>query len=227
MRWTWTPRCRPRREAHPVSLVSVRISRGIFLYTSKAQQERIYTIKNNGTKNRTVLVEHPYQSEWTLASPKEAARTDPRRLSVCRAGGRRERAPSLSVVQTRTIEQSISLSSLGGDQVALYVKNPVVSAAVKAALQKLADLQQKVADTVAQRSAKEQRVSDISNDQSRIRANMDRLSQSSDLYKRYVKTLSDEEDELAKLRDDIAKLRDAEGTQRKAVSDYIQTLEVS
>ena len=30
---------------------------------------------------------------------------------------------------------------------------------------------------------------------------MDRLSQSSDLYKRYVKTLTDEEDELAKLRE--------------------------
>jgi predicted nucleic acid-binding Zn-ribbon protein len=103
----------------------------------------------------------------------------------------------------------------------------VVTPAVKAALQKLSDLQQKAADTAAQRALKEQRVSDISNDQSRIRANMDRLSQGSDLYKRYVKTLSDEEDELAKLRDDIAKLRDAETAQRKAVADFIQTLEVS
>jgi hypothetical protein len=98
---------------------------------------------------------------------------------------------------------------------------------VKAALQKLADLQQKAAETAAQRAGKEQRVADISNDQSRIRSNMDRLSQGSDLYKRYVKTLSEEEDELAKLRDDIAKLRDGEAAQRKAVSDYIQTLEVS
>jgi hypothetical protein len=210
----------------PVSLVSVRITRGIFLYTSKAQQERVYTIKNNGAKNRTVLVEHPYQPEWTLAAPKEPLeRTrDAYRFAVPVSAGK---GATLSVVQTRTLEQSISLSNLASDQVSFYMKNPVVSPSVKAALQKLADLQLKAADTAAQRAAKEQRVSDISNDQSRIRANMDRLSQGSDLYKRYVKTLSDEEDELAKLRDDIAKLRDTEAAQHKAVSDYIQTLEVS
>jgi hypothetical protein len=210
----------------PVSLVSVRITRGNFLYTSKAQQERIYTIKNNGTKNRTVLIEHPYQPEWTLTTPKEALeRTrDAYRFAVPVSAGKNA---TLSVVQTRMVEQSIALSSLGSDQVALYIRNSVVTPAVKAALQKLSDLQQKAADTAAQRALKEQRVSDISNDQSRIRANMDRLSQGSDLYKRYVKTLSDEEDELAKLRDDIAKLRDAETAQRKAVADFIQTLEVS
>jgi hypothetical protein len=210
----------------PVSLVSVRITRGIFLYTSKAQQERIYTIKNNGTKNRRVLVEHPYQPEWTLAAPKEPLeRTrDAYRFAVPVSAGK---SASLSVVQTRTLEQSIALSNLASDQVSFYMKNPVVSPAVKAALQKLADLQLKAADSAAQRAGKEQRVSDISNDQSRIRANMDRLSQGSDLYKRYVKTLSDEEDELAKLRDDIARLRDTETAQRKAISDYIQTIEVS
>lgn len=116
--------------------------------------------------------------------------------------------------------------SLGGDQAAQYIRNPVVSQSVKAALQKLAALQQKVADTASRSTLKEQRVSDIGSDQSRIRANMDRLSQSSDLYKRYVKTLSDEEDELAKLRDDIAKLRDLESARRKDVPDCVQTLEV-
>jgi hypothetical protein len=210
----------------PVSLVSVRITRGIFLYTSKAQQERIYTIKSNGTKSRTVLVEHPYQPEWTLTTPKEPLeRTrDAYRFAVPVPA---KKSATLSVVQTRMIEQSIALTNLGSDQVALYIKNPIVSPAVKAALQKLADFQQKAADTAAQRTAKEQRVSEISNDQSRIRANMDRLSQGSDLYKRYVKTLSDEEDELAKLRDDIARLRDTEAAQRKVVADFIQTLEVS
>ncbi len=210
----------------PSSLVSVRISRGIFFYTVKAQAERDYTIKNNGTKNRTVLIEHPYQPEWTLTSPKEALeRTrDVYRFAVPAAAGK---GTMLAVVQTRTVEQSIALSNLGGDQVALYVKNPVVTPAVKAALQKLAGMQAAAAATSAQRASKETRVADIANDQSRIRANMDRLSQSSDLFKRYVKTLSDEEDELVKLRDDIAKLRDQEASQARAIADYIQGLEVS
>src|SRR5208337_3606350 len=84
----------------PVSLVSVRVSRGIFLYTSKAQQERDYAIKNNGAKNRIVLIEHPFQPEWNLDSPKEALeRTrDAYRFAVPVAAGK---SLTLAVVQSR------------------------------------------------------------------------------------------------------------------------------
>jgi hypothetical protein len=210
----------------PLTLVSVKISKGVFYYSNKAQRERVYNIINRGTKNRTVLIEHPYQPEWTLASPKEALeRTrDAYRFSVPVAAGK---SGALSVVETRIVDQSIALSSLGGDQVTFYLKSTVVSQAVKTALQKLVGLQQKVSDTASQRAGKEARVSEIANDQGRIRDNMDRLSQNSDLYKRYVKTLTDEEDELAKLRDDIAKLRDLEASQRRDVSSFVQSLEVS
>ncbi len=212
--------------ASPVSLVSVKISKGIFQYTSKVQQERIYTIRNRGARTRTVLVEHPYQPEWTLTSPKDPLeRTrEAYRFAVPVTSGK---SVTLSVVQTRMLDQSIALSSLSPDQASLYLRNPVVSQAVKNALQKLSALQQKVADTVAQRTLKEARVEDIGNDQSRIRQNMDRLSQSSDLYKRYVKTFSEEEDELMRLRDDIAKLRDQEAAQRRDVVTFIQSVDVS
>jgi hypothetical protein len=208
----------------PVSLVSVKISKGVFFYTSKQQRERVYNAKNRGTRNRTLLVEHPFQPEWTLVTPKEASeRTrDSYRFALPVSAGT---SGSLSVVETRTIEQSVALSSLGGDQAAFYIRSTVVSDAVKKALQKVVALQQKVSDTSTQRAAKEKRVSDISADQDRIRSNMDRLSQSSDLYKRYVKTLTDEEDELAKLRDGIALLRDTEAAQRKDLELFIQTIE--
>jgi hypothetical protein len=209
----------------PVSLVSVKISKGVFYYSNKEQRERIYNIKNRGTKNRTVLVEHPFQPDWTLAAPKEPTeRTrDAYRFTVPVTSGK---MGTLSVVETRMLNQSVALSSLGGDQVAVYVRSQVVSQAVKNALQKLVSLQLKVSDTASQRSRMEARVNDIANDQSRIRQNMDRLSQSSELYKKYVKTLSDEEDELAGLRESVAKLRDQEASQRKDVESFIQSIEV-
>jgi hypothetical protein len=54
---------------------------------------------------------------------------------------------------------------------------------------------------------------------------MEQLSQTSDLYKRYVKTLGDEEDELARLSDEIAKLRDQEAAQTKDAANFIQSVE--
>jgi hypothetical protein len=208
----------------PESLVSVRISKGIFTYTSKQQMERVYNVKNRGSRDRVVLIEHPYLPEWTLLSPKEAAeRTrDVYRFSLAVAAGK---TGKLSVVQSRTVDQSVALASLSGDQVAFYVRSSVVSPAVKAALQKLSGLMQKLADTTSLRTRREARVNEISQDQGRIRENMARLSQSSDLYKRYVKTLADQEDELAKLADQIAKLRDQEAAQTKEASDFIQSVD--
>jgi hypothetical protein len=214
----------PVQGSAPVTLVSVKISKGVFFSSSKAQQERTYNIRNRGTKNRTVLIEHPYQADWTLAgavTPIERTR-DAYRFAVTVAAGK---SGTLSVVETRMLSQSVALSSLGSDQVALYVRSQVVSAAVKTALQKLESLQQKVSDTVSDRSSREARVVEIGKDQARIRENMDRLSQSSDLYKRYVKTLTEEEDELAKLREEIAKLRDQESAQRKEVNAFILSVE--
>ena len=216
----------PSQGASPVTLVSVKISKGVFLYTNKAQREVDYAIQNRGTKAKNVLIEHPLQSDWTLDTPKQPLeRTrDSYRFAVPVAAGK---SASLAVVETKMISQSIALSSMGSDQVAFYVSSQAVSVAVKNALQKLVALQQKVTDTVAQRTPKEARVNDIGNDQARIRQNMDRLDKTSDLYKQYVKTLTDEEAELARLRGDIAKLRDQEAAQRRDVSTFIQTLEVS
>ncbi|HVO39575.1 MAG TPA: hypothetical protein VMV03_11165 [Spirochaetia bacterium] len=208
----------------PSSLVSVKISKGIFFSTTKLQQERIYNARNRGAKDRTVLIEHPYQADWTLVAPKQAAertRNDYRFELPVAAG----KAGKLSVVETRTVDQSVALASLTGDQVAFYVNSAVASPAVKAALQKLSGMMAKISDTISRRTREEARVNDISNDQSRIRSNMDRLSQGSDLYKRYVKTLSDEEDELAKLREDIARLRDLEASQRSDVEKFIQSVD--
>ena len=153
----------------PESLVSVRISKGLFFYTNKQQMERVYNVKNRGTKDRTVLIEHPFLPDWTLVSPKEPTeRTrDVYRFSLPVGAGK---TGTLSVVQTRTVDQSVSLSTLSGDQVAFYVRSSVVSPAVKAALQKLSALMQKLSDTASQRSRAEARVSEISQDQARIRA---------------------------------------------------------
>ncbi len=216
----------PTQGSSTATLVSVKISKGVFLYTNKAQREMDYAIQNRGTKAKTVLIEYPLQSDWTLASPARPTEQtrDAYRFAVPVAAGK---SGSLAVVETKMISQSVALSSMGSDQVAFYVASQVVSQAVKTALQKLVALQAKVSDTVQQRSLKEARVNDISSDQARIRQNMDRLAQTSDLYKQYVKTLTDEETELAGLRTDIANLRNQEASQRKDVAGFIQTLEVS
>jgi hypothetical protein len=209
----------------PETLVSVRVSRGIFTYTNKQSRERIYNMKNRGTRNRTVLVEHPFQPEWTLVAPKEPAERASAvyRFAVPVAAGK---SAKLSVVEERIVEQSVAVTSMQTGTIDFYVKSQTVSRSVRDALGKLLALKQKLADTTDQRNRVEARVRDISADQDRIRANMDRLSQSSELYKKYVKTLTDQEEEIARLRDQTALLRDQEASQKKDVETYILSIDV-
>ena len=72
----------------------------------------------------------------------------------------------------------------------------------------------------------EARASEISNDQSRIRQNMDRLDRTSELYKRYVKKFTDQEDEVDKLRTQIRELTGQETQLRKSLDEYLMGLDL-
>ena len=70
------------------------------------------------------------------------------------------------------------------------------------------------------------RVSEIEREQERIRENMARLPQNSPLHARHVKTLAEQEDELASIRDRTNKLRDQRSSQQKGLDRYLLSLEV-
>jgi hypothetical protein len=215
----------PTQGPTPETLVAVRVSRGIFTYTNKQSRERVYAMKNRGSKPRTVLVEHPFAPEWTLVTPKEPLERarNVYRFAVPVAAGK---SAKLSVLEERMVEQSVSVTSMQGPTIDFYVRSQVVSKAVRDALSRLLSLKQKLAEATEKRAALEKKVSEIASDQDRIRANMDRLSQSSELYKKYVKTMTDQEEELSRLRDQIAQARDAEAAQKKDVEAYILSIDV-
>jgi hypothetical protein len=209
----------------PELLAAVKINRGILVASTKLQREKIYSIANRGKKNRTVLVEHPFQPEWTLVQPEKPLERSrgAYRFAVPVAAGKNAK---LSVVETRLVDSSIAVTNLQDDRIEIFIRSSVVSPAVKSALQKLLEFKTQLGDTAGKRALAEARAADIVAEQGRIRANMERLSQSSDLFKKYVKTLGEQEEELAKLRDDIARMREKENAQRKAIDSYISSIDV-
>jgi len=73
----------------------------------------------------------------------------------------------------------------------------------------------------------EQQIRTITDDQPRIREDMGKLDHGTDLYKRYVKKLSDQEDELEKLRPQVKELQERENELRKSLDDYLLGLDVA
>jgi chromosome segregation ATPase len=87
-------------------------------------------------------------------------------------------------------------------------------------------MRDKLSQTSTERQRREGRVSEISQEQARIRENMSRLNQTSELFNRYVKDLDQQETDLAKLRKEIEAFKDAETGQKRELDDYMLKLEV-
>ena len=210
--------------AEQVDVVAAALRKGTLVVTRKAVEEKTYNLANRDTKRKTVLIEHPFRADWTLAAPTAAVeRTrDLYRFQVpVEAGGKAQ----LRVREERQIKQTVVLTD-SASAFAFYLEEKQVSAKVKDALRRLIALRDQVDQTATQRSNLEQRIKEISAEQGRIRDNMGRLAQNSELYARYVTKLGQQETEIEALRKEIQAQKTAEDGQRRALNDYLMGLEL-
>ncbi len=216
----------PKIEGGTQELATVSLKKGTMLISRRLVEDRTYLIKNRDHKSKTVLIEQPYRADWKLVEPKEATeRTrDLYRFSVAVDAGK---TATLRVKETLPIQESMLLMDSSLDQIAYFQQAKEVSAKVKEALQRVVHLRSKLDDTRAQRTRLEQRIGEITSEHGRIRENMQRLQQNSDLYTRYIKKLDAQETELEKLRKEIESLKGTEEEQRRDLQNYVMTLDIA
>jgi hypothetical protein len=216
----------PKLEGGTQELSTVSLKKGTMLVSRRLVEDRTYLVRNRDTKAKTVLIEQPYRADWKLAEPKESTeRTrDLYRFSVAVDPGK---SATLRVKETLPIQESILLMEGGVDQIVHYQQAKEVSLKVKEALQRVVQLRSKLDDARAQRTRLDQRTAEITAEHARIRENMQRLPQNSDLYTRYVKKLDKQETELENLRKEIERLKNIEEEHRRELQNYVMNLDVA
>ena len=216
----------PTLEGGTQELVTVSLKKGTILVSRRLIEDRTYLIKNRDQKAKTVLIEQPYRADWKLAEPKEPTeRTrDLYRFSVSVDPGK---SATLRVKETLPVQETILLMDSAIDQIVYYQQAKEVGQKVKEALQRVVQLRSKLDDTRTQRTRLDHRTTEITVEHGRIRENMQRLQQNSDLYNRYVKKLDQQETELEKLRKEIETLKNTEDEQRRELQNYVMNLDVA
>jgi hypothetical protein len=214
-----------KSEAGQQELVTVSLRKGVLLATQKLLEERSYRVKNRDQKAKTVLLEHPYRPDWQLTEPSgsiERSR-DVYRFAVRVAPGKSDQ---LRVREEKQLQQTLQLSDFASDRLAYYLQARHISPKVKEALQRIVTLRDRAGDTARRRGALEQRIREMTQEQSRIRDNMGKLAQTSELYARYVKKLDQQESEIDKLRKEIEALKATEEEQRRELNDFMLGLDI-
>jgi hypothetical protein len=216
----------PTLEGGTQELVTVSLKKGTMLVSRRLVEDRTYLIKNRDAKTKTVLIEQPYRADWKLAEPKEPTERTRYlyRFSVSVDSGK---SATLRVKETLPVQETILLMNSGIDQIVYYQQAKEVSPKVKEALQRVVQLRSKLDDTRTQRARMDQRTAEITAEHGRIRENMQRLQQNSDLYNRYVKKLDQQETELEKMRKEIEASKNTEDEQRRELQNYVMNLDVA
>lgn len=215
----------PQGKTHPEELVTAKIRRGTFVVTKKFAEEKTYNVRNRDQKGKTVLIEHPLRSDWSLVQPKEA--TERTRESYrFEVNVDPDKTARLVVREERQNVEQVAITSFNPAQYEYYFRSSKVSDKVKDALRRVVQMKDKLAEITSQRTRREQRSSEISQEQSRIRENMGKLAQNSDLYTRYVKKLDEQETQLDQLRKEIEDFKDSEARQQRELNEYLSKLDV-
>jgi hypothetical protein len=214
-------------ESDSERILRVRLVQGHLQETRKRTRTHKYTVKNSGANAKRVLVELPYVSPWELVTPAEPTEKtrDRYRFAVDAEPGR---PVPLVVAEEKTEIRRFALLEDKGPSADLqvYVECREVSEEVRAALSEIVRRRKESMDRTVRRLRLEKRVEGVVKEQDRIRQNMASLDQSSALAKRYVKKLNDQEDEIERLRDEIQRLAEEEAELRKALEDYLMSLDL-
>jgi hypothetical protein len=210
------------RQGSPIVTVdtSVSVKRGVMTLNRRETTETVYIVKSKADKLRNVLIEQPFKADYQLVSPTKA---EEKTASVYRFALTVKPGVSetLKVVQQRPLFQQVAM--LDGDmQLLLLTSNRKdVSDKLKAALQEVMRRRAHVDELKAAAEARANEVTSISNDQQRIRDNMQALDHSSALYKRYVSELDTQETKIESLRQEAIQLRAEAGTAQQELRAFV------
>jgi hypothetical protein len=215
----------PEVKNQPEEYLSIRLLKGVMLTDRRFVRSQEYTVKNSGKEAKTVLIEYPIDASWKLVLPENPTEKtrDLYRFAVEAKPGEPAR---LLVNEQRIEHQEVALNNLDDNAIRFYQSVKVVSEKVKAALAEIVKRKHDLQQLAAARQQHEQRIHRIKEDQDRVRQNMDRLDRTSELYKRYVKKFTDQEEEVSKLNEQIASLAEQEAAQQKSLDEYLMGLDL-
>ncbi|HEY1380369.1 MAG TPA: DUF4139 domain-containing protein, partial [Gemmataceae bacterium] len=209
----------------PAKLTAVKVKKGLAYTTTRQREEKTYHAVNRSQDAKTLLVEHPYRPQFHLATDlKPAERTrDVYRFEVKLPAGK---AADLEVAEEQDVTQAVQLTNADDQQIRFFLQQPVLSKAVREALEKATDLRGKLAGTQRDLEQVGRQITQIEKDQVRLRENLKATPPTAAAYKRYLEKLDSQEADLEKLQAKRDQLQAQEHAQRTAFESYLASLTV-
>jgi len=192
-----------KSESRPQRVTRVRILRGVMSMTREMQQSTTYTVRDDDTTLRTVLIEHPLRVGWKLAEATPKPEETTSNVYRFRVSVKPKETSKLEVGESEPLDTRYEISNVTDDQITLFLNQKSINAEVEAALRKIIEQKNRVAALDAEISRRNNEKQKIYDDQQRIRENLKALKGSPEeraLTQRYTQQLTDQETRLEVLQ---------------------------
>ena len=216
-----------KSESRPQRVTRVRIWRGVMSMTREMQQSTTYTVRDDDTTPRTVLIEHPLRVGWKLAegAPKPEETTS--NVYRFRVSVKPKETSKLEVGESEPLDTRYEISNVTDDQITLFLNQKSINAEVEAALRKIVEQKNRVAALDAEISRRNDEKQKIYDDQQRIRENLKALKGSPEeraLTQRYTQQLADQETRLEALQKETQDFQTKRDQAQDELDKMIQSL---
>jgi len=202
-----------------------KILKGVLEVTRKQVFTQDYLNENKSDHDKTLLIEHPVRQGWKLVEP---AKADESTEQVYRFKGKvaAGKQSKLTVKQEVITGQQIAILPTDIGQLEFYARTGEIPKNVRDALAKAISLKYAMVDTQRQIAERQQRVNEITQEQTRIRENMKTVTSNSDYSNRLLKKLDEQETRIEGLQKEVASLQQKAQGQQKELEDYLASLNV-
>ncbi|HTU26479.1 MAG TPA: hypothetical protein VMF30_13825, partial [Pirellulales bacterium] len=209
----------------PKEMISAQLQSGRLIVRHRLRRLHIYTVKNSSERAKKVLIEQPIDADWKLVGTRPAEQTRSLyRFAVQAEPGKPER---LVVEEEQPVEEQLFAAALADPQDAqIFLKSDVVSDEVKQAIAEVVRRNQARAKLAARMTDLDKRIHLFTGEQERIRENMKTLDHDSDLYRRFVKKLGVQEDEIEKIRAELEQLKSRQQELDTDLEKYLSDLKL-
>ncbi|MFN4242151.1 MAG: hypothetical protein ACK4PI_02830 [Tepidisphaerales bacterium] len=202
------------------------ISRGVMNVQRKVVASRSYSIDNKSDRERVIVIEHPRRrGTWKLSdglTPFEQTDTLYRFRETVPAN-----ASKVVTVREETVtSEAVALLNVDLDELLRFSQLGPIPPGVREALQRAAELHRDVVAVERGIAAVQQQLSELTAEQNRIRDNYRAVQQDTDYARRLLAKLNEQETQIEALQKQLADLRTQLDGRRKALADYLGSLEL-
>lgn len=216
----------------------VRLAKGILTQSIETRERRVYTVRNEDSTPRTMVIEHELRPGWKLA---QSALVDAKSATLSeikpaettanfyrfRVTVEPHKTALLAVNEFQPTARTYQLANLHSQEVDYLVQQKSLDPQLERALRKVLAEKSNLADLEQQVKDHQQQISAISADQQRLRENLKALKGSAEekqLVSRYTRELNEQEDRVEALRKAISSLEEQRAAAQRGFDQMLQAL---